>query len=310
MRIVIPRGTRVGLPAGEGGMIEADGSSGDRGPGATGLLVRSSDGAHARVEIDGAQVTSWVPAGATDDRLFVSPRAEYGLGVSVRGGIPICFPQFGPFGALPQHGFARTSRWHVTDDSLCDDGALLLGLTERDLSPSRPESEHAAWPHPFTLELLVQVGGHSLTVTLGVSNTGKAPFTFTAALHPYFAVRDAFACSVHGLAGLTYRDALLAGAERLQGDGPLEITAPLDRIYYGAPDMLELREPHRTLRLEKSGFADAVVWNPGAAGTSARRDFAPDDEQMMLCVEAAQVRTPITLAPGSSWSGMQRMIAG
>lgn len=273
------------------------------------LLISAADGARARVQLDGAQVTSWFPAGASDDRLFVSQRAEYGRGVSVRGGIPICFPQFGPFGPLPQHGFARNSRWTVADDSRAGAGELRLGLTERDLPSSRPEAERAAWPHPFSADLCVDVRGDALTVTLGVTNTGTAPFTFTAALHPYFAVRDAFATSVHGLAGLTYRDALLAGAERLAGSGTLGITEPLDRIYYGAPDILELREPHRTLRIEKSGFSDAVVWNPGSAGTSSRRDFAPGDEYHLLCVEAAQVRAPITLAPGARWNGMQRMIA-
>ena len=277
---------------------------------AAGLLFRSADGARARVLLDGAQVTSWFPAGATEDRLFVSERAEYGPGASVRGGIPICFPQFGPFGPLPQHGFARNSRWTVADDSRAEQGELRLGLTERDLSTTRPEAERAAWPHAFAVDLLVQVSGDALAVTLAVTNTGTAPFTYTAALHPYFAVRDAFATSVHGLAGLTFRDALRAGAERLEGNGTLDITEPLDRIYYGAPDTLELREPHRTLCIEKSGFADAVVWNPGAAGTSSRRDFAPGDEHHLLCVEAAQVRSPITLAPGARWSGMQRMIAG
>lgn len=274
------------------------------------LVVRAADGARARVQLDGAQITSWFPAGASDDRLFVSPRAEYGPGVSVRGGIPICFPQFGPFGPLPQHGFARNSRWTVTDDSRAEQGELRLGLTERDLPSSRPEAERAAWPHAFSADLFVGVRGGALTVTLGVTNTGTAPFTFTAALHPYFAVRDAFVTSVHGLAGLTYRDALLAGAEEIERHDTLEIGGPLDRIYHGAPDTLELREPHRTLRIEKSGFSDAVVWNPGAAGTSSRRDFAPGDEYHLLCVEAAQVRTPITLAPRAHWSGMQRMIAG
>ena len=274
------------------------------------LLIRTLDGARARVQLDGAQVTSWIPAGATDDRLFVSSRAEYGPGVSVRGGIPICFPQFGPFGPLPQHGFARHTRWALVDDSRAEQGALQLRLTESDLSPSRPASERAAWPHAFAADLLVEVSGSALTLTLSVTNTGTMPFTFTAALHPYFAVRDAFATSVHGLTGLVYRDALLAGAERLERNDSLEVTGPLDRIYYGAPDILELREPHRTLHIEKSGFTDAVVWNPGATGTSSRRDFAPGDEQHLLCVEAAQVRTPITLAPGARWDGRQVMIAG
>ena len=274
------------------------------------LAIHAPDGAKARLLLDGAQVVSWVPAGEREDRLFVSARAEYGRGVSARGGIPICFPQFGPFGALPQHGFARNTRWRVSDRARLEQGEARLLLTEQDIAASRPEAERAAWPHAFAAELKVQVDASALAVTLAVTNTGAHPLTFTAALHPYFAVRDAFATTVHGLSGLTYRDALLDGAECLESADSLAITGPLDRIYYGAPDVLELREPHRTLRIEKSGFADAVVWNPGAAITASKRDFASGDERGMLCVEAAAVRLPIALAPGAQWSGTQRMIAG
>jgi glucose-6-phosphate 1-epimerase len=80
-------------------------------------------------------------------------------------------------------------------------------------------------------------------------------------------------------------------------------------VYYGAPDVLELREPHRTLRLEKRGFPDAVVWNPGAEGTRSRADFVDGDERQMVCVEAAVVRPSVALAPGETWTGVQTMTA-
>lgn len=272
------------------------------------LALRAPDGATARLHLDGAQVTSWIPAGETDDRLFVSARAEYGPGRSARGGIPVCFPQFGPFGALPQHGFARTTRWRVADHR-DGSGTARLVLTEADVARDRPPAECAAWPHPFRAGLLGRVEGNALEVTLEVTNTGDAPFAFTAALHPYFAVRDAFACEVHGLQGLRYRDALLAGAVLDEHDATLAITGPLDRVYYAAPDALVLREPHRSLRIAKRGFPDAVVWNPGTAGTSSRRDFVPGDERSMLCVEAGAIGAPVTLAPGARWSGTQRMEA-
>lgn len=270
------------------------------------IVLTAPDGATARVLLDGAQVVSWIPAGTTEDRLFVSPRAEYGPGKSVRGGIPICFPQFGPFGALPQHGFARNCRWRVVGEPIA--GQARLTLTDADLPAPQAELARAAWPHRFAAFLDVQVYGDTLEVALTATNTGAEAFAFTAALHPYFAVRDAFACEVRGLAGLTYRDALLDGAMVPETHPTLAITGPLDRIYYDAPDTLELREPKRALRVEKAGFPEAVVWNPGVAGTSSRRDFQPGDEVAMLCVEAAAVQTPIHLAPGEQWTGVQRMI--
>ena len=274
------------------------------------VLIHAADGARACIQLDGAQVTSWIPAGAAEDRLFVSARAEYGAGASVRGGIPICFPQFGPFAPPPQHGFARTTRWRRVDEAGGGPGDARLGRTRRGVADARPSVERDAWPHAVAAELLVQVQGAAVAVRLDVLNTGDSALTFTAAFHPYFAVGDAFATSVHGLAGLTYRDALRDGSVFHEDAASLAITGPIDRIYYGAPEVLEVHEPDRSLRVEMSGFEDAVVWNPGAAITAAKRDFVPGDERRMLCVEAAVVRRPVSLAPGARWSGTQRMIAG
>ncbi len=273
------------------------------------IVIRSPDGAQARVLLDGAQVVSWIPAGTSDDRLFLSRRAELGPGRSARGGIPICFPQFGPFGPLPQHGFARNVRWTVPNDSRLAEGEVQLRLTHVEVSEQRPAAEVSAWPHAFSLDAIVHVGGDALSVRLVATNTGTTQFSFTAALHPYFAVRDAFVVLVEGLEGLTYRDGLQDGALSREDAKRMAITGPLDRIYYGAPDVLFLREPNRGLRLEKSGFPDAVVWNPGAVITSSKRDFESGDETRMLCVEATAVHPPVVLAPGEKWTGVQRMIA-
>ena len=75
------------------------------------VTVESLDGARAIMALDGGHVLSWTPAGETDERLFVSERSTYGPGKAIRGGIPVIFPHFGPFGDLPQHGFARGSRF-------------------------------------------------------------------------------------------------------------------------------------------------------------------------------------------------------
>jgi glucose-6-phosphate 1-epimerase len=275
--------------------------------------LASPDGARARVYLDGGQVTSWVPAGSSEDRLFVSERALYGAGQSVRGGIPICFPQFGAFGALRQHGFARNVRWSVATHTTTDEGARLV-LQLSDTADSR-----ALWPHAFQAELSVYISGATLSVDLTVTNTqdtaqadtatSDVPFRFTVALHPYFRVHDAFATTVLGLGGTRYRDALRDGAFFTETRDPLPIDGPLDRIFYDAADTLTIVEPQRSLRIDKRGFPDAVVWNPGASGTSSRVDFAPGDERQMLCVEAAAIGTPIELAPGAQWTGTQVMTA-
>lgn len=265
--------------------------------------LHAPDGAFARVYLDGGQVASWIPRGSGDDRLFVSRAAHYGPGRSIRGGIPVCFPQFGPFGPLAQHGFARLSRWHVAQQDTDDASArLLLRLTDS-------AATRAQWPYAFAAELSVQVAASVLTVALTVTNTDTQPFAFTAALHPYFAVAEAYATHVVGLAGTQYRDALRDGAEFHATDDVLAIEGHIDRVYFGTGDHIVLREPHRGLRLEQRGFSETVVWNPGVDGTRARPDFADGDEHRMVCVEAAVVRPPVHLAPGAQWTGAQVITA-
>ena len=267
------------------------------------LDLVAEDGARARVYLDGAQVSSWTPAGSTDDRLFVSANALAGAGRSIRGGIPVCFPQFGATGPLRQHGFARLLRWAVVREMQASDGArVVLELVDNDAT-------RAEWPFQFHAELSVHVAAATLTVDFAVTNTDGQPFEFTAALHPYFRVRDAFATAVRGLAGTQYQDALRESALLEETHDLLAIDGPLDRVYASTSDLLEIVEPHRTLRIEKRGFPDTVVWNPGAAGTAARAYFVAGDEKHMLCVEAGAIMHPVRLAPGETWTGTQLMTA-
>jgi glucose-6-phosphate 1-epimerase len=264
------------------------------------IELLAADGAFARVYLDGGHVTSWIPAGG-DEQLFVSSKAWYGPGCAIRGGIPVCWPQFGPFGVLRQHGFARLLRWSVLHEEQAPDGArATLRLVDT-------EETRAQWPFAFSTTLSVHVGGRRLEVALQVTNTDEQPLAFTAALHPYFRVRNAYEVQVSGLQGLRYRDGLLDGAEFDEAGSALPITGHIDRVYFATPDVLELREPHRTLRLEKRGFPEAVVWNPGFDGTRSRADFEAGEELRMVCVEAATVRPAVTLAPGATWTGVQRM---
>ena len=52
---------------------------------------------------------SWTTHGV--DRLWMSPLSDPSQSDALRGGVPVLFPQFGTFGDLPKHGFARTSDW-------------------------------------------------------------------------------------------------------------------------------------------------------------------------------------------------------
>ena len=51
------------------------------------IEIAAADGARAEIYLHGAHVTSWFPAGATDDRLFVSEKAIFTDDAAIRGGV-------------------------------------------------------------------------------------------------------------------------------------------------------------------------------------------------------------------------------
>ncbi len=265
------------------------------------IAIEAGSGAKARVHLDGAHVTSWVPEGSADEMLFVSAKSAFGPGVSIRGGIPICFPQFGSMGSLPQHGFARVVPWTMMESSDDEERAhALLRLVESDTTG-------ALWPHSFAAEMLTTVSANVLESALTITNTDNAPFNFTCALHPYFRVEDAYACTVSGLAGSICRDGLSQAADYRVSADELTIDGALDRIYFDVQGDVVVNTPQHRLRIEREGFPDVVVWNPGKEGVSRREDFYDGDERRMLCVEAAAIKDPVSLSPGASWSGVQRV---
>jgi glucose-6-phosphate 1-epimerase len=72
--------------------------------------VRLTDksGATCEVYCYGAHVASWKSADGVEN-LFVSSTAEIGNGKALRGGVPICWPQFAAKGKYGKHGFCRSS---------------------------------------------------------------------------------------------------------------------------------------------------------------------------------------------------------
>src|SRR5690606_9854651 len=119
----------------------------------------------------------------------------------IRGGIPVCFPQFSKLGKLPAHGFARKQIWTLDEQRGGDDFAMVT------LKLSDNEETHALWPHMFDAELTVAVGAERLDVEFEVTNTGHGPFAFTAALHTYLAVKEVENIRLEGLNDHEYRDA-------------------------------------------------------------------------------------------------------
>lgn len=268
------------------------------------IRLAAPDGATVSLSLHGGHVLSWTPVGAPE-QLYLSPRSEYAAGKAIRGGVPVCFPQFAERGPLPKHGFARTLPWELVSQEQGQDDALAV-LRLRDSDATR-----AIWPHAFELELSVRVSGRLLDIELACENTGDAPLQFTTALHTYLRVADLDAVSVEGLSGLRYFDSIKQ-AEALQRMDLLltgeKGVLDLDRIYFGVKERpLLVAEERRQVLIKQQGFDDAVVWNPGPERCAKLADMPPEGWSEMLCVEAANIGRPIELQPGESWVGRQSL---
>lgn len=269
------------------------------------VRLQAADGAEATVLLHGAHLVSWRPSAggqAGEERLFLSERAVYADGQAVRGGVPVIFPQFEKRGALPRHGLARTRSWEWVGRS-GDDGHATVVFSLADDASTR-----AHWPYGFVAELTLSLQGSRLDMELAAENTGQQPFSFTAALHTYLRVDDLAHARLSGLAGLRYLDST-TGSEHIETAHVLSVEGEVDRIYFGVPPTLVLREPGRALAIEAMHFEDAVVWNPGPEKGAALADMPEDGWRHMLCVEAAAIGRPVTLAPGQHWFGRQALIA-
>lgn len=268
------------------------------------LALTAGDGARADVYMHGAHVTSWIPAGESDDRLFVSDRAIFAGDAPIRGGVPVCFPQFADQGPLPLHGFARSAAWQLVRA-----GATADGGAQAQFRFAADDATRARWPHAFVLDYVVTVRARKLSLALAVGNPGPSPFAFTAALHTYLAVADLRAARIRGLAGARYRDKVQRIDDVPETAAELAVDRAIDRVYYAAPQDLALVEPSRTVAIRADGFVDTVVWNPDSAKGATIPDLQADGYLRFVCIEAACARAAVTVAAGGSWHGSQELFA-
>lgn len=266
------------------------------------LRLNGPRGAQAVVSRFGGQVLSWTPSDGRE-RLYLSERAIFDGREPIRGGIPVCFPQFSSQGGLPKHGFVRCKPWQVTAQRCGDDYALVTLLTEDDAAT------HALWSHSFELELTVMLEADTLDLELGLSNTGEEALSFTGALHTYLQVDAIENVRLSGLCGTNYRDSANGGREGREAAEILTFAGETDRIFLGASRPLSLNDGAGQLGIAQDGFTDVVVWNPWADKGAAFADLPPDGWRRMLCVEAAVAGAPLTVRPGEEWYGRQKLMA-
>ncbi|KAL5557314.1 hypothetical protein UlMin_039550 [Ulmus minor] len=257
------------------------------------VVLTSSGGSEADIYLFGGCITSWkVPSGK--DLLFVRPDAVFNKKKPISGGVPHCFPQFGP-GLIQQHGFARNLDWSVVDSENVD-GNPVVTLELKDEPYSR-----SMWDFSFRALFKVNLTTKSLSTELVVTNTDNKPFSFTTALHTYFHA-SVTGASVRGLKGCKTLNKDPDPKNPLEGKEDRDlVTFPgfVDCIYLDSPDELHLDNGlGDIISIKNTNWSDAVLWNPHLQMEACYKDF--------VCVENAKIGNT-QLEPGQSWTATQHL---
>jgi len=271
------------------------------GPAGLSLLRLSTPVARGELYLQGAHISAWAPAGEAEV-IWMSKASMFAPAQPLRGGVPICFPWFGPgrdSSMSPVHGYARLAEWSLASAEDVDGAVtLVLRLTDADVA-GLPGA--VKWQHPFELTYRVSFGVE-LAVAFTVRNTGTEEFVFEEALHTYIAIGDIHQVRIEGLGGSQYLDrAPGAATERVTQVGPVTFTGETDRLYYSAsPASVIDIAGGRRITVASDGSTNTVVWNPWIAKAAAMPDYGDEEWREMVCLEAANALVnAVTLNPGA-----------
>ncbi|MBS4052084.1 MAG: D-hexose-6-phosphate mutarotase [Methylomonas sp.] len=271
------------------------------GQGGMPMIKIGNASATALISLYGGQVLSFRPVAQTEDVLFLSSQSAYAEGKAIRGGIPVCWPWFGPDPKglqRPNHGFVRNHFWQLAKTEA-------VGDTETKVSLRFTESfkRENTWRQPFMLLLDISIGP-SLQLQLTTYNTGDQPFSITQAFHSYFRVGDIKRVKILGLEDCDYFDKLEQGTQKIQ-KGVVSVTQEVDRVYVEAYKNLVIADPvlQRRIHINSPNTSTAVVWNPWLKTSKKMPDLAATDYRRFICVEAGNVAFDlIKVQPGSRFS--------
>lgn len=242
-----------------------------------------------------AHLTRWRTKQGTD-WIFTSRKALFQTPKSIRGGVPIIFPQFNEMGSGQRHGFARNTLWQGGASG----NQCFMTLSDTDAT-------RALWPHKFKAEFAVTVEDSQLRMDLMVENTDTQSFDFSCALHTYLDIGHLPSTQIAGLNNTYYwdNDGRAFSDRSLFNSDTLDFDDAIDRVYFSVEQPLTLHCPKGELRIQQEGFEDVVIWNPGHDAATKMADFGDEEYLQMLCVEAAKIDKPVSLAPGERWKASQ-----
>lgn len=273
--------------------------------------------ASGELYLHGAHVTAWNPAGH-EPVLWMSRASNFAADKPIRGGVPICFPWFGPHpsdASKPAHGYARIHEWTLVEaDPFSDSPASDSPASDSPASKAQASKGPArdggieltleAHIEPFVVQYRVQFG-RVLTVSLTTHLPAAAGMDhrFEDALHTYLAIGDVHQISIAGLEQCGFIDKLDQAREKAATGVPIEFTGETDRVYHqdDASSVLIDRRKGRQVTVSKWGSKSTVVWNPWIDKSIRMADFGDHEWPEMVCIETANTGSAsVVLQPGQT----------
>ncbi|WP_312457123.1 D-hexose-6-phosphate mutarotase [Pseudescherichia sp.] len=247
------------------------------------LIVVDHPQVKASFALQGAHLLSFKPAGE-EEVLWLSGNTPFKNGVALRGGVPVCWPWFGPAQqqGLPAHGIARILPWTLTAHNEDENGVVLtFELQSSDVTREQ-------WPHDFTL-----FARFKLCQTCEIELEAHGEFETTSALHTYFNVGDISAVKVSGL-GDRFIDKVNNAQEDVLTDGVQTFPDRTDRVYLNpeACSVIHDGALNRAIEVIHHHHSNVVGWNPGPALSASMTDMPDDGYKTFVCVESACVTVP------------------
>ncbi|XP_073061885.1 putative glucose-6-phosphate 1-epimerase [Primulina eburnea] len=275
------------------------------------VVLRNPQGASAQVSLHGGQVLSW-RNNRGEELLFTTSKAIFKPPKAMRGGISVCFPQFGNCGSIEQHGFVRNRIWTIENDPPPLPPNDSLGKSFVDLLLIPAEEDLKCWPHSFQFRLRVSLASNGNLILISrIRNMDEKPFSYSFAYHTYLSVSDISEVRVEGLETLDYLDNLCQRERFTEQGDAITFESEVDRVYLSSQQCVAVldHERKRTYIMRKEGLPDVAVWNPWEKKSKAMPDFGDEEYRQMICINGASVEKNITLKPGEEWTGRVELAA-
>jgi glucose-6-phosphate 1-epimerase len=245
----------------------------------------------AKISLYGGQVLAWQPV-SQKPVFWLSDDAIFEQGTPIRGGIPLCWPWFGPYQApsgetAGNHGFARQRNWQLNEVIIGKDSVIVTLLLSG-------ENEHPLWPFQYQLKQTL-IFSEQFEQKLYISNLSSKAFEYSAALHSYFAVSAPINTHVSPLDKFAFDDKVTGKEQQLSSLA--NCLGEIDRVYYSDNVCsIEDKQWQRTIKVSSTNCQQWVLWNPGTELAGNMKDLHQGAENEFVCLEAANTQIHIVKA--------------